>query len=50
MEVKAEIAKIGDQITGNGEFQIPDEEDLSLRTLDIYHGELQALQKEKVFY
>ncbi|XP_024402200.1 65-kDa microtubule-associated protein 1 isoform X1 [Physcomitrium patens] len=47
LEVKTEIAKICEEIVGNYGDVCVSEEDLTLRRLDEYHGQLAALQKEK---
>lgn len=49
VEVKTKIAKICEEIAGTyGEVNVPDEKDLTLERLNDYHGQLEALQKEKV--
>ena len=53
-DVKAHISKITTEILGNNlndsgnEYSPATEEDLSLKRLDEYTSQLQALQKEKV--
>ncbi|XP_024380460.1 65-kDa microtubule-associated protein 1 isoform X1 [Physcomitrium patens] len=48
VEVKTKIAKICEEIAGTyGEVNVPDEKDLTLERLNDYHGQLEALQKEK---